>query len=85
MSRSYQSSDMPQTLSRDQQIRNLGLVGGRKLARLLDMARKQGQIRELIYNKKGFTQMFNKKIEKEYQDLDLIISDLVAMGVNLQV
>ena len=76
---------MPQTLSRDQQIRNLGLVGGRKLARLLDMARKQGQIRELIYNKKGFTQMFNKKIEKEYQDLDLIISDLVAMGVNLQV
>ncbi len=66
-------------ISRDQQIRNLGQVGGRKLAKLMDMARKQGQIRALIYTKKNL----NKEIEKEYQDLNIIIEDLVELGVQL--
>lgn len=77
---SLADSDMSHTpISRDQQIRNLGQVGGRKLARLMDMARKQGQIRALIYTKKNL----NKEIEKEYQDLNIIIEDLVELGVQL--
>lgn len=67
-------------ISRDQQIRNLGSVGGRKLAKLMDMARKQGQIRALIYTKKNL----NREIEKEYRDLNIIIEDLVELGVHLE-
>lgn len=65
-------------LTRERQIANLGSVAGKKLERLLDYSRKLGQIR-MNYRMRSF---LDHELEKEQKELKLIISELVALGVN---